>query len=239
MNKEQIIKRMNPEQLAKLNGPKTEIADGPTKDPLFNAILDDMADLIKEKHNEEFNNFVMTGDSSFTWVPDERITTLPEDYSWGNVNDLTEYEVHIDEEGKTTDVKRIDGPLNNVVGKMTGPNEYTYEGPIEEIVEFKTRMNEEVYDTGYTYDTVDTEPEIFTAGFVQVAGDATPIPEVTYTTTWPVSLEEVKPLKLGPGLREQLKDEAFTTQFNSPLDAPTSDGPAVSLPRTKKKKHRR
>lgn len=46
MNKEQIIKRMNPEQLAKLNGPKTEVADNIKHYPLT---PDEMSESIEAK----------------------------------------------------------------------------------------------------------------------------------------------------------------------------------------------
>lgn len=147
MNKEQIIKRMNPVQLAKLNGPKTEVADNINQYPL---------------------------------TPDEMEKTTPSLYK-AIVEDIPYEEV---------DIPRIDGPLTNVVGKHTGPNEYTYEGPIEELVELKTRMH-----------------------------------------------EETAHLKLGPGLREQLKDEAFATQYNSPLDISKLN--ITPEPKSKKKRRRR
>lgn len=89
---------MNPVQLAKLNGPKTEVADTPT----FNLVSE-----------------VLTR-PDYGGVPAEMEETVEE-----------------------VEMPRIDGPLNNVVCKSTGPNEYTYEGPIEEIVELNTRINEE------------------------------------------------------------------------------------------------
>ena len=78
MNKEQIIKRMNPEQLAKLNGPKTEVAD--------KGVCLDLNEQPMEVCFEE---------------------TIPEDYSWGNINDLTEHEVHLDVNGKVIDTKEV------------------------------------------------------------------------------------------------------------------------------------
>jgi len=104
MNKEQIIKRMNPIQLTKLTGPKTKVADNIKQYPLT---PDEVPESIEAK----------LGFIDFHQTPPEFI------------------------DGK--EFSRIDGPLNNVVCKSTGPNEYTYEGPIKEIIELKVRINEE------------------------------------------------------------------------------------------------
>jgi len=166
---------MNPEQLAKLNGPKTEVADSP---------------------------HVYGGDAK-TLVEETEETTpslyraIVEDIPYGSSKDID-------------------------------PNDSTSPSSSRMVwMDFSKTPVEEV--------------DVNTAGFVQVVGDDTPLPEVTYTTTWPVTLEGAQPQRLGPGLREQLKDEAFATQFTSPLDVSTFKGKMRDdvKPYTKKKKHRR
>jgi len=229
MNKEQIIKRMNPEQLAKLNGPKTEVADNIKQYPLT---PDEMLPPVRK------GNIIKGLGPNGTDIYSIDVGGIPDGMEFEEFIKLRKEEIDIEEGLKTAklgvidfhqtppefidgkEFSRIDGPLNNVVGKMTGPNEHTYEGTYEELRELKIRMNEEDYSWGNVNDLTEYEVHLDVNGKV-------------------IDTKEIKPVKLGPGLREQLKDEAFTTQFNSPLDAPTSDGPAVSLPRTKKKKHRR
>lgn len=157
MNKEQIIKRMNPIQLAKLNGPKTEVADTPT----FN-----------------LESEVLTR-PDYGGVPAEM-----EDIDLG---------ITTDESGAIVSGKLVWMDFSKT--------------PVEEVVDINYTNEGIAYDGNYRGPAMDTSTTI--------------------------------PMKLGPGLREQLKDEVFATQFNSPLDVPKPDGATVSLPRTKKKKRRR
>lgn len=130
MNKELIIKRMNPEQLAKLNGPKTEVADTPVE----------MSESIEAKQARG----VVTIDMAE--MPDD---TTAEEFI----------------------TQRVEAAKLGFIDFHQTPPEFI-------------------------------EGEVVHSGFVQVVGDDTPIPEVTYTST-------------------------------------TANGATVSLPRTKKKKHRR
>jgi hypothetical protein len=194
---------------------------------------------------------------------------------------------------------RITGPLSNLKAEQTGPNKITYIGPLEELLELQTRMDEDVAqpiagflvptDDGYelpTYSTsttesaklgfidfhqtppewvttkvgdisvtyLDADPIMFTSepvtsGFVQVVDEDYVQPEVTYSSSslvWEDKQQRLMPstvtpisesIKLGPGMREQLKDDTLI-QHHSPLSAAKLVA-ALSEPKSKKKKRRR
>lgn len=215
MNKEQIIKRMNPIQLAKLTGPKTEVADNIKQYPLtpnemevagtptFNLVLE-----------------VLTR-PDYGGVPAEMEETTPSLYRaivedipyeerkvFGSeilVNDVFSIDVGDLPEGTDFDEwitqKLTEEKLRREKAGLTIPDSW------KDIDTSPTKQPEwkitKVGDVSVTY--LDAPPigvGPATAGFVQVVGDDTPIPEVTYTSA-------------------------------------TTNGAAISLPRTKKKKRKR
>ena len=169
---------MNPVQLAKLNGPKTEVADNIKQYPLT---PDEMLPPVRK------GNIIKGLGPNGTDIYSIDVGDMPDGMEFKEFIKLRKEEIDIEEGLKAAKLGVID----------------FHQTPPEWITT-------KVGDVSVTY--LDAPPigvGPATVGFVQVVGDDTPIPGVTYTSTLEGSV------------------------------IPQEAKPYVSLPRTKKKKHRR